>query len=110
MESLLGKHSKNLRVLHAKYSSVSDDGIQDLCVTGQCKSIHTLDLFQSCVTSHGLQLAIQNLPALTSIEHILIFDVLADVAKVVADKKLANPQLSLSTLAVRTPYYRIGSC
>lgn len=85
-------------MLYAKHSTVSDDGIQGLCVTGQCKSIHTLDVFQSSVTTSGLQLAIQNLPALTMLGHELVVGVLADVAKAAAEKELEIPQLFLSTL------------
>nr|CAH0106758.1 unnamed protein product [Daphnia galeata] len=112
---LLGKHCKDLRVLYAKFSTVSDDGLEGLCVTGQCKSIQTLDLFQSSVSTNGVLLAIQNLPALTILSHKRMVDVLADAAEATADKKLKLPQLSLSSLCLftesgfRTQHYRVGS-
>ncbi|EFX87159.1 hypothetical protein DAPPUDRAFT_307167 [Daphnia pulex] len=103
---LLGLYCKDLRVLHAKHSSVSDYGIQQLCVSGQCKSIHTLDVFSNftCVTTKGLQLAIQNLPALTILRHPLLVDALADMAQAAMDEKLETPKLSLSTLAIHSSY------
>jgi hypothetical protein len=93
-------------VLHAKHSSVSDYGIQQLCVSGKCKSIHKLDVFSNFepLTTKGLQLAILNLPALTILRHPLLVDVLADMAQAAMDEKLETPKLSLSTLAIHSSY------
>ena len=54
---------------------MTDDGIKGLCVSvddlgkenaglGQCKSIHTLDIYGTKVTIKGVQLALENLPEL----------------------------------------------
>ena len=102
-------------MLCVKFSTVSDDGIEGLCVTGQCKSIQTLDVFESSVSTNGVLLAIQNLPALTILRHERMVDVLSDAAEATVGKKLELPQLSLSSLCLftescfRTLHYRVGS-
>ena len=60
------------RVLEAQCCPVTDNGIRGLCVSvddlgeanpghGQCKSIHTLDIYGTKVTIKGVQLALENL-------------------------------------------------
>ncbi len=72
-------------------SAVSDVGIKGLCATifdelgmeiqtlGQCKSIHTLKIRKTRVTKKGIQLALENLPALRVFEFDFPVQVLAEL-------------------------------
>lgn len=81
---------------------VSENGIQDLCVVGKCKLIHTL-VFDALikVTEDVIAIAIENLPALRIFPHRLTVRVLADLHRKALDKKLlVIPSFSLSSLDI----------
>ncbi|XP_046646487.1 uncharacterized protein LOC124336743 isoform X3 [Daphnia pulicaria] len=103
---ILGTHCIELRELHAKFSKVSDDGIRELCVTGNCKSICVLDLTGCQCTTKALQMALDNLPVLKVLCHESLLEGLAEIAQNALDRKLKLPKYSLSTLhvLVKTAY------
>ncbi|XP_046457829.1 uncharacterized protein LOC124204734 isoform X2 [Daphnia pulex] len=75
---ILGAHCTDLRELHVR-DEVSDSGIRDLCVTGKCKSIHTLILTETNVTKLGIKMVLDNLPALRILQHPSTFEVLFQI-------------------------------
>jgi hypothetical protein len=89
------------RELHANNSLVTDDGIQNLCVIGNCKFILKLNL-EYCykITIKGIRLALDNLPQLRTLCNESLLEGLAEIAQSATDQKLDLPQYSLSTLYV----------
>jgi hypothetical protein len=90
---------------------VTDDGIRNLCVTGNCKSIRKLNL-EYCykITITGIQLALDNLPQLRTLCHECLLEGLAEIARSATDQMLDLPQYSLSTLYVLyNTVYKSGS-
>lgn len=79
---------------------MSDDGIRELCVVGNCKSICALILEGSKVTTKGIQLALSNLPELQVLYHTSILECLAEIAQTALDEKLNMPKYSLSSLYI----------
>lgn len=63
---------------------------------GRCKALQLLNLIDTGVTKKGLQMALENMPALTNLMHISIVEALAEMALNVCESNL--PELSLSTL------------
>lgn len=88
------------RELYAQTQRVSDDGIRMLCVTGNCKSIRSLILEGSLVTTQGVQLALANLPELQILYHSSILECLAEIAQTALNNKLDMPKYSLSALYI----------
>ncbi|EFX87228.1 hypothetical protein DAPPUDRAFT_97349 [Daphnia pulex] len=108
---LIGKHCPDLRELHANNSLVTDDGIQNLCVIGNCKFIRKLNL-ENCnkITIKGIQLALDNLPQLRALCNESLLEGLAEIAQSATDQKLDLPQYSMSTLNVLyKTVYKSGS-
>ena len=85
---------------------MTDDGIQKLCVDGNCKSIRLLSLIGCCkVTTKGIQLALDNLPQLSILDHELLLECLAEIAQNAVDHKLSLPKYSLKTLHILNSFY-----
>jgi hypothetical protein len=90
---------------------VTDDGIRNLCVIGNCKFIRKLNL-EYCykITIKGIQLALDNLPQLRTLCNESLLEGLAEIAQSATDQKLDLPQYSLSTLYVLCKtVYKSGS-
>ena len=97
-----------LRVLNLEDCKlVTDCGIQGLCMSvdslgrandtlGRCKDLQSLNLIDTGVTKKGLQMALENMPALKNLMHISIVEALAEMALNVCESNL--PELALSTL------------
>ena len=79
---------------------VTDDGIKGLCVSvddfgkenaglGQCKSLHTLDIFGTKVTTKGVEMALENLPDLKVFDCSYQIQVLAELLRGPLRKNLA---------------------
>ena len=78
--------------------NVTDVGMKGLCVSvddgkanaglGQCKSIHTLDIFATQVTIKGVQLALENLPDLNDFDFEYPIQVLAELLRGPSRKNL----------------------
>ena len=87
-----------LRVLEARRCPVTDVGIKGLCVSvddgevnaglGQCKSLHTLDIFGTKVTTKGVEMALENLPDLKVFDCNYQIQVLADMLRGPSHKNL----------------------
>ena len=78
---------------------VTDDGIKGLCVSvddfgkenaglGQCKSLHTLDIFGTKVTTKGVEMALENLPDLKDFDCEYQIQVLAEMLRGPSRKNL----------------------
>ena len=99
-----------LRKLNAEYCHVTNDGIEGLCVRGQCKLITVLHLRETNVTNEGIQMVLNNLPDLKELDHSVV-EVLAQISQTALDNKLViAPKFSLAVLKImfNTPY-RSGS-
>ena len=79
---------------------MTDDGIKGLCVSvddfgkenaglGQCKSLHTLDIFGTKVTTKGVEMALENLPDLKVFDCSYQIQVLAELLRGPLRKNLA---------------------
>ena len=73
---------------------------------GNCKSIRLLSLIGCCkVTTKGIQLALDNLPQLSVLDHELLLHCLAEIAQNAVDHKLTLPKYSLKTLHILNSFY-----
>ena len=101
----------SLRELTCSSSKVTDDGILKLCVVGNCKSIRLLSISRCCkVTTKGIQLALDNLPQLSLLEHECLLECLGEIAQNALDHNLCLPKYSLKTLYIlRDTIYKTGS-
>ena len=91
---------------------MTDDGIQKLCVTGNCKSICYLSIGRCFkVTTKGIKIALDNLPHLRVLCHRSLVECLAEVAQTAIDQKLKIPKYSLTSLYILSSkdYYKTGN-
>lgn len=93
------------RELYAEHSSVTDSGLQELFIFGQCKSISTLDLDWTKVTMTGIQMALDNLPSLRVLHHQSTVECLVKIHQASSHQELdIIPKYKLSMLAIRSPF------
>ena len=84
---------------------MSDSGLQELFIFGQCKSIDTLDLDWTKVTLAGIQMALDNLPSLRVLHHQSTVQCLVRIHQALSHQKLdIIPKYKLSMLAIRSPF------
>ena len=91
------------RELNACRCSVTDAGIEGLCVIGQCKSIQILNLIGTKVTFKGITIALEHLPSLKELKHPSTVGVLAEIHQRALDQQLSDiPKFSLSSIEINS--------
>ncbi len=90
--------------MYAEHSSVTDSGLQELFVNGQCKLINTLDLDWTNVTNAGIQLALDSLPLLRVLHNQSTVECLVKVSTLSRQELGIIPKYKLSMLTIRSPF------
>ena len=87
--------------MNARWCSVTDAGIEGLCVIGQCKSIEILNLIATKVTSKGIIMALEHLSSLRELKHRSTVRVLAEIHQRALDQRLSDiPKFSISSIKI----------